>query len=117
MPALEDEIEKPFEQIQVNPGLHMQGSIMGQHASGCSQQGAKGIQGENMVGDDQAAVAFRAPAAEPPLLDDDDLPPFIHQEVGNESADNTTTDNDNSILFHSWLDKPQRSECHEGERC
>ena len=55
-----------------------------------------------MVGDDQAAVAFRAPAAEPTLLDDDGLPPFMYQEVGNESADNATTDNDNFILFHIW---------------
>ena len=55
-----------------------------------------------MVGDDQAAVAFRAAAAELTLFDDGGLPPFVQQEVGNESADNATTDNDNFILFHIW---------------
>ena len=53
-----------------------------------------------MVGDDQAAVAVRAAAAELALFDDGGLPPFMQQEVRNESADNATTDNDNFILFH-----------------
>ena len=58
-----------------------------------------------MIGDDQPAVTFRAAAAELALFDNGGLPPFIPQEVGNESADNATTDNDNFILFHIWLDK------------
>lgn len=65
-----------------------------------------------MVGDDQAAVAFRAATAELALFDNGDLPSFMQQEVGNESADNAATDNDNFILFHIWLDKPQR--CNYG---
>jgi hypothetical protein len=56
-----------------------------------------------MVGDDQAAVATRTAATEAAFLDHGDLPAFIQQKIGNKSADNTTTDDDNLILFHAYL--------------
>ena len=99
--AWRSKLAKPFYQTGVQSRLDIKRRILGQHPLEGFGQGTQGVEGQDVIGDDQTAVAAGCPLAEALFIDDGNRPSFFQQVISCKPADNATADDDDMLGFFS----------------